>query len=138
MRDYLKKAVSITILVVFAASMLVGCMTHEHIIGTGAATGYTESAKQWYLLWGLMPLNETGLAREADVARAFPVGSDVEVVVLEVDPTGRRIRVSHKAVLDAQEADELRAYNERADAPSADGFGSLADKLRSAFEPRKR
>jgi hypothetical protein len=59
-------------------------------------------------------------------------------VVLEVDPSGRRIRVSRKAVLDAQDADELRAYHERADAAPAEGFGSLADKLRSAFEPRKR
>ena len=50
---------------------------------------------------GLIPLSETGVAKEADVARAFPVGADVEVVVLEVDPPGRRIRLSLKAVLDA-------------------------------------
>jgi small subunit ribosomal protein S1 len=87
---------------------------------------------------GLMPLAETGVAKEADVAKAFPIGSDIEVVVLEVDPSGRRIRVSRKAVLDAQDADDLRAYHERADAAPAEGFGSLADKLRSAFEPRKR
>jgi small subunit ribosomal protein S1 len=89
---------------------------------------------------GLMPLAETGVAKEADVAKAFPIGSDVEVVVLEVDPSGRRIRVSRKAVIDAQEADELREYHERERAESAPdaGFGSMADKLRSAFEPRKR
>ena len=57
---------------------------------------------------GLIPLSETGVAREADVARAFPVGSDIEVVVLEVDPSGRRIRLSRKAVLDSQEAEEVR------------------------------
>jgi small subunit ribosomal protein S1 len=87
---------------------------------------------------GLMPLSETGVAKDADVAKAFPVGSDLEVAVLEVDPSGRRIRVSRKAVLDAQEADELREYHERADAASAEGFGALADRLRNAFEPRKR
>ena len=62
---------------------------------------------------GLMPLSETGIAREADVAKAFPVGTDVEVVVLEVDPSGRRIRLSRKAVLDAREAEEVREYTER-------------------------
>jgi len=86
---------------------------------------------------GLMPLSETGVAREGDVAKAFPIGSDVEVVVLEVDSSGRRIRVSRKAVLDAQEADELREYHERADAAPPEGFGSLADKLRHAFETKK-
>ena len=86
----------------------------------------------------LMPLSETGMAREADVARAFPVGSDVEVVVLEADSSGRRIRVSRKAVLDAREADEVREYAERADAAPAEGFGSLAEKLRGALKPREK
>ena len=35
---------------------------------------------------GLIPMSETGVAKEADVARAFPIGADVEVVVLEVEP----------------------------------------------------
>ena len=65
---------------------------------------------------GLMPMSETGVPREADVARAFPIGSEVEVVVLEVDPTGRRIRLSAKAVLDAHEAEEVREYTDRTDA----------------------
>jgi small subunit ribosomal protein S1 len=87
---------------------------------------------------GLMPLSETGIAREADVAKAFPVGTSVEVVVLEVDPSGRRIRLSHKAVLEAREAEELREYTEHADAASPEGFGSLADKLRGALKPREK
>ena len=86
----------------------------------------------------LMPLSATGMAREADVARAFPVGSDLEVVVLEADSSGRRIRVSRKAILDAREADEVREYAERADAAPAEGFGSLAEKLRGALKPREK
>ena len=87
---------------------------------------------------GLMPLSETGIAREADVAKAFPVGTDVEVVVLEVDPSSRRIRLSRKAILDAREADEVREYTERADVNPPEGFGSLADKLRGALKPREK
>ena len=88
---------------------------------------------------GLMPMSETGVPREADVARTFPIGSEVEVVVLEVDPTGRRIRLSAKAVLDAHEAEEVREYADRTDAAMpAEGFGSLADKLRGAFKPRAK
>jgi small subunit ribosomal protein S1 len=87
---------------------------------------------------GLMPLSETGIAREEDVTRAFPVGADVEVVVLEADPSGRRIRLSRKAVLDAREAEELREYSERADVTPPQGFGSLADKLRGALKPREK
>lgn len=85
---------------------------------------------------GLIPLSETGVAREGDVVRAFPPGEEVEVVVLEVDPGGRRIRLSRKAVLEAKERDELREYQERRDPVPTEGFGSLADKLRSALRPR--
>lgn len=65
---------------------------------------------------------------------AFPVGADVEVMVTEVDPLTRRIRLSRKAVIEAQEADELREYRQRDAAAPAERFGSLADKLRGALE----
>jgi small subunit ribosomal protein S1 len=87
---------------------------------------------------GLIPLSETGVARDADVSKAFPVGGDVEVIVLEVDPAGRRIRLSVKAVLDAHEAEEVREYTERGDGAHSEGFGSLADKLRGALKPREK
>jgi len=87
---------------------------------------------------GLIPSSETGVAKEADIARAFPIGADVEVVVLEVDPSGRRIRLSAKAILDAHEAEEVREYAERGGPGPAEGFGSLADKLRDALkQPEK-
>ncbi len=86
---------------------------------------------------GLIPLSETGIAKEGDVQRAFPVGADVEVIVLEVDPSGRRIRLSAKAVMEAREAEEVREWSERK-APPAEGFGTLADKLRSAFKSREK
>ena len=86
---------------------------------------------------GLIPISETGVARESDLTKMLPVGADVEVVVLEVDdPPGRRIRLSVKAILDAHEAEEVREYAEREDAAPAEGFGSLADKLRGALKPR--
>ena len=88
---------------------------------------------------GLIPLSETGVARDGDVAKTFPVGSDVEVIVLEVEPPpGRRIRLSAKAVQAAREAAEVREYSERPDAAPAQGLGSLADKLRGALNPRQK
>jgi small subunit ribosomal protein S1 len=88
---------------------------------------------------GLIPLEETGVERDSDLRKTFPVGSDVEVVVLEADPAGRRIRLSRKAVLDAAERDEAREYREResaAELEKAGGFGSLAESLRKALDKR--
>jgi len=86
---------------------------------------------------GLVPLSETGLTRDADAVKAFPVGSDMEVIVLDVE-SPNRIRLSRKAVQDAQEAKELSEYAARPDAAPPQGFGSLADKLRGALTPRDK
>ncbi len=86
---------------------------------------------------GLVPASETGVAREGDLTKAFPVGSDLDVVVLEVDAAGRRIRLSVKAIAEQAEAAEVREYAEREGAAQAQSsFGSLADKLRGAMTTR--
>jgi small subunit ribosomal protein S1 len=85
---------------------------------------------------GLMPFAETGVDRNTDMLKAFPIGSDVEVVVLEVDPAGRRIRLSKKAVAEQQEQAELREYAARPDAAPAASLGSMADNLRNALKGR--
>jgi small subunit ribosomal protein S1 len=85
---------------------------------------------------GLIPLAETGIDRDADVRKAFPIGSDVEVVILEADPTGRRIRLSRKAVAQQREHEEMRDYEARPDAAPRSSLGSLADNLREALKRR--
>ena len=85
---------------------------------------------------GLMPASETGLDRDADLVKAFPIGSDVEVAVLDADTSGRRIRLSKKAVAQQREQAELREYAARADASPKTSLGSLADKLQAAFNRR--
>lgn len=84
---------------------------------------------------GLIPASETGVANDADIAKTFPLGSDVEVVVLDVEEApSRRIRLSVKAIRDANEAAEMREYSERQDKTATQSFGSLADKLRGALK----
>jgi small subunit ribosomal protein S1 len=86
---------------------------------------------------GLIPMSETGLARDADVRKAFPAGSEIDVVVLETDEASRKIRLSVKAIQDAQEADEVREYSQREEDAAPERFGSLADKLKGALSQRK-
>ena len=87
---------------------------------------------------GLIPVSETGIARDVDVKKSFPIGKDIEVVVLDVDAAARRIRLSITAVQRVREADEVREYTDLTDVSPAEGFGSLADKLRGALKPRQK
>jgi small subunit ribosomal protein S1 len=85
---------------------------------------------------GLLPSSETGVDRGGDLRKAFPVGSEVEVVVLEVDADARRIRLSKTAVAEQREQAELRDYTQRQDATPGQSVGSMADKLRDALKGR--
>lgn len=80
---------------------------------------------------GLVHGEETGFDRGADLRKEFPVGSAIEVMVLEVD--GKRIRLSRKAVFDADEKAEVRDYTEKNETREQGGLGSLADQLRAAM-----
>jgi small subunit ribosomal protein S1 len=86
---------------------------------------------------GLLPTAETGAAHGVDLQKAFPLGSDIDVMVLEADAAKRRIRLSVKAIAAAAEAAEVSDYTSRNVAAQTQSFGSLADKLRGALSPKK-
>ena len=44
-------------ILVVAMLFMVGCSVHTHVVGEGAKSARTESATQWYILFGLVPLN---------------------------------------------------------------------------------
>jgi small subunit ribosomal protein S1 len=81
---------------------------------------------------GLIPASETGVGRDGDLKKAF-TGKDVQFVVTDVDAGARRIRLSVTDVEKMREANEVREYEQRGDTKPADGFGSMADKLRDAL-----
>jgi len=82
---------------------------------------------------GLIPASETGIGRDGDLKKAFPAGKDIQYVVTDVDAGARRIRLSVTEVQKVREAEEVREYGQRGDAKPAEGFGSMADKLRDAL-----
>ena len=59
----------IPMLLIMFAMVIVGCSAHVHTVGNGPQTGEVESARQWYLLYGIIPINtvDTG---------AMAIGSD--------------------------------------------------------------
>jgi small subunit ribosomal protein S1 len=70
-----------------------------------------------------------------------PVGMIGAFEILSIDLEKKRIGVAlvpEGSARAAQEAAEVREYADRANTASAEGFGSLADKLRGALEPREK
>ena len=51
----MKKQLIVTCMIL--SILFVGCATHLHQVGAGPQIGHKVSARQYYLLWGLVPLN---------------------------------------------------------------------------------
>jgi len=85
---------------------------------------------------GLVPASETGTSQGTDLKKAFAVGTNLGVVVLEADAANRRLRFSIKAIADEAERAEVREYASRSDAAGSASLGSLAEKLRGALGSR--
>ncbi len=52
----LQRAVAVLLIVVLVTT-LIGCMSHTHVVGRGAQGMQVVEARQWYVLWGLVPIN---------------------------------------------------------------------------------
>jgi small subunit ribosomal protein S1 len=80
---------------------------------------------------GLVPTAELGTTR-GDPRKAFPVGSELKVLVLALEEGGRRIRLSHAQALTHEEQAETQAYL-RDTTKKGDRFGlTLGERLRQS------
>ena len=71
-----------------------GCMAHTHTVGAGSkGMGMPVKAKQWYILWGLIPLNNldskylAGEATDYTVRTRFSFVDWLLSLVLNIFPT---------------------------------------------------
>ena len=55
---------------------LSSCYTMTHQVGAGAQSDSEESERQWYILWGLIPLNTVDSQEMADGATDYTVETE--------------------------------------------------------------
>ena len=70
----------IAILTVVTLLLIVACSTHVHTIGTGPETGVRVTARQFYLIYGLIPLNTVDTDKMADSAANYEIQTQVGIV----------------------------------------------------------
>ncbi|MBN1155502.1 hypothetical protein JXB12_11340 [candidate division KSB1 bacterium] len=69
-----KKIVALSLLVCFL--FIIGCAAHVHTIGKGPQMFQKETARQWYILWGLVPLNEVNTNTLAEGAENYEIRTE--------------------------------------------------------------
>lgn len=89
---------------------------------------------------GLVPNSEMGTPYGTDHNRMFPVGTAMQVVVLDVDKDAGRVTLSRKEVMSKEEQDEVRSYLEsvKKTETSSGGMGALGEKLKAVMEKGKK
>ncbi|MCL4493105.1 MAG: S1 RNA-binding domain-containing protein [Nitrospirae bacterium] len=90
-------------------------------------------------LTGLIPNSEMGTPAGSDHSRMFPAGTEMQVVVLEVDAGRNRISLSRRGVTDKDERDEFKRYKDSTvkEEKSSDGLGRLGEILKARMEEKK-
>lgn len=71
------KSVLVTLVCVL---LLVGCYTIQYQMGSGPQTGQTVTARQWYALWGLVPINKVDVPAMIGGAQNYQYKSQMTFV----------------------------------------------------------
>ncbi len=89
---------------------------------------------------GLIPNAEMGTAVGTDHKKLFPPGTEMPAIVIEVDKSSNKVRLSRKAVLDKEAQKEYQEYrNEvRKTEELSGGFGSLGEILKAKLEEKEK
>lgn len=67
-------------LCIISLLVLSACATHIHKIGAGSSQGQATEARQWYVLWGLVPLNNVDSAQMAGGAANYEIKTELSPI----------------------------------------------------------
>lgn len=68
------------VVLILGILFIVGCSTHVHKIGNGAQGNDMMEARQWYVLWGLVPMNVVDTNAMAGAATDYEITTEHTVL----------------------------------------------------------
>jgi len=92
-----KKLISLTLILVFTI-IIIGCATHRHIIGNGAQSGVEVNSRQWYILYGLIPLNNVDTKAMAGGASDYEIITKQGVVDILIGMVAQIVTINSRTV----------------------------------------
>ena len=74
----IRKTVALLLIVVMLF-LTAGCTAHIHKIGKGGSGNAIEE-RQWYILWGLVPINDVDTSEMADGAEDYTITTEYNAI----------------------------------------------------------
>ena len=75
-----RKLVAVWLLISFLGMLLSACSAHMHKVGSGAAGTDVVTKTQWYILWGLVPLNSADTATMSAGSTNYDIKTEITVL----------------------------------------------------------
>ena len=86
----------------FISSILVlllsACATHTHTIGDGPSTGLSETKRQYYALYGLIPINKVDTNALVGDSQDYRLETGVQAVDVLIGALGGSFTISSRTV----------------------------------------
>ena len=87
------------VLLIVAVLFVIGCAAHTHKIGKGAQGGPSAIvARQWYIGWGLAPINTVDTNTMADGAADYEIRTSITPVDFIISAVGSVVSVRVRTV----------------------------------------
>jgi len=93
----MKKMIKI-VAIVLLLLVFIGCTTHIHKVGNGPQTYNSQEERQWYILWGLVPLNEVDTNDMAGDAKDYEITTEIDGIDVLIGIVASAVSVSSRTV----------------------------------------
>jgi len=72
----MNKRIILLFAIILTFCLLTGCAAHIHKVGQGAQGAQKSEARQWYVLWGLVPINDVDTQQMSDGAADYTIKTE--------------------------------------------------------------
>ena len=86
------------VLLIVVILFVIGCATHVHQVGKGAQGNETMEARQWYILWGLVPINNVDTNAIAAQTTDYEITTSITPVDFIINVVAGYITVNCRTV----------------------------------------
>ena len=88
----------VCVVTIVAVAFLVGCQTHRHVVGDGAQEWRARSERQWYAVWGLIPLNDVDTQELAGDVEDYEVKTETTFLDVLISIVTNVVTVNSRTV----------------------------------------
>ena len=88
----------VVMIMIVSSLFLIGCSTHVHTVGAGPQTGQVESARQWWILFGLIPLNSVDVGEMSGGATNYEIKTSLAPLDILIGIPAGYITISSRTV----------------------------------------